>query len=53
MRLSSALKKNIWPHKLAGNYKGNWEAHIKPNLLITWFEITEDNDHLVKVIHSF
>jgi mRNA interferase YafQ len=29
------------PHKLSGNYKDNWEAHIKPDLLIIWFEITE------------
>jgi mRNA interferase YafQ len=36
-------KKHL-PHKLTGNYKGNWEAHIKPDLLIIWFEITEENE---------
>jgi mRNA interferase YafQ len=32
------------PHKLSGNYKDNWEAHIKPDLLIIWFEITDKNE---------
>ena len=32
------------PHKLKGNYVGNWEAHIKPDMLIIWFEITEDKE---------
>ncbi|WP_299670205.1 type II toxin-antitoxin system YafQ family toxin [uncultured Polaribacter sp.] len=30
------------PHKLKGNYKNNWECHIKPDLLIIWFQIEED-----------
>jgi len=47
------IEKKHLAHKLAGNYKGNWEAHIKPDLLIIWFEITEDYDPLVKVRHSF
>lgn len=38
------LEKKHLPHKLTGNYKGNWEAHIKPDLLIIWFEITEENE---------
>ncbi|MFC1226096.1 type II toxin-antitoxin system YafQ family toxin [Pedobacter sp. BG31] len=38
------LEKKYIPHKLTGNYKGNWEAHIKPDLLIIWFEITEENE---------
>jgi len=24
------------PHKLIGNYKGNWECHIFPDLLLIW-----------------
>jgi len=24
------------PHKLAGNYKGYWEAHLKSDWLIIW-----------------
>jgi len=31
-------------HKLSGNYKDNWECHIKANLLIIWIEITKDNE---------
>jgi len=27
------------PHKLKGVYKGDWECHIKPDLLIIWFQI--------------
>lgn len=27
------------PHKLKGIYKNNWECHIKPDLLIIWFQI--------------
>lgn len=27
------------PHKLKGKYKGDWECHIKPDLLIIWFQI--------------
>jgi mRNA interferase YafQ len=32
------------PHKLKGNYVENWEAHIKPDRLIIWFEITEEKE---------
>ncbi|QPH41209.1 type II toxin-antitoxin system RelE/ParE family toxin [Pedobacter endophyticus] len=38
------LEKRYLAHRLAGNYRGNWEAHIKPDLLIIWFEVTEDNE---------
>ena len=31
-------------HKLTGNYKDNWEAHIKPDLIIIWFEIINNNE---------
>ena len=31
------------PHKLKGEYQDNWECHIKPDLLIIWFQIDEDN----------
>ncbi len=27
------------PHRLRGNYKDNWEYHIKPDLLVIWFQI--------------
>jgi len=38
------IDKKYRPHKLSGNYKDNWEAHIKADLLIIWFEITQNNE---------
>lgn len=38
------IDKKHRPHKLSGNYKDNWEAHIKPDMLIIWFEITEKDE---------
>jgi mRNA interferase YafQ len=38
------IDKKHRPHKLSGNYKDNWEAHIKPDMLIIWFEITDKNE---------
>lgn len=38
------IDKKHRPHKLKGNYEGDWEAHIKPDLLIIWFEITAENE---------
>lgn len=29
------------PHKLKGNYKGFWECHVKPDLLLIWDENSE------------
>ena len=36
------IPKEMKPQKLRGNYKNNWECHIKPDLLIIWFQIEED-----------
>ena len=33
------IPKQMKPHKLKGEYKGDWECHIKPDLLIIWFQI--------------
>jgi mRNA interferase YafQ len=38
------IDKKHRPNKLSGNYDNNWEAHLKPDLLIIWFEITEDKE---------
>lgn len=40
----NAINKKYYPHKLSGNYKDNWEAHIRPDLLIIWFEIRSNNE---------
>jgi len=44
---AAGLDKKYLPHKLSGKYKGDWEAHIKPDILIIWFEITDDNEILL------
>ena len=31
------------PHRLKGNYKDNWECHIKPDLLIIWIQVKSPN----------
>ena len=38
----SGLNSKFKAHKLSGNYNNNWEAHIKPDLLIIWFEISKE-----------
>ncbi len=38
------IDKKYKTHKLSGNYKDNWEAHIKPDLLIIWFEVIEEKE---------
>ena len=35
----SGIAKRMRPHRLQGEYKDNWECHIKPDLLIIWFQI--------------
>lgn len=30
-------------HKLTGIYKGYWECHVKPDLLLIWTENSEQN----------
>lgn len=39
----SEIHKSMRPHRLKGNYKDNWEYHIKPDLLIIWFQIDDNN----------
>ncbi|MFD1628774.1 type II toxin-antitoxin system YafQ family toxin [Pseudopedobacter beijingensis] len=35
------LPKKYKPHKLSGNYKGNWECHIQPDWLLIWEQSEE------------
>tara|TARA_B110001450_G_scaffold78682_1_gene74707 strand:- start:2896 stop:3177 length:282 start_codon:yes stop_codon:yes gene_type:complete len=37
------VPENMKPHKLLGEYKDNWECHIKPDLLIIWIQIEAPN----------
>lgn len=32
------------PHKLSGDYSGFWEAHLKPDWLILWTILPDDNE---------
>lgn len=32
------------PHQLKGNYKNNWECHIKSDLLIIWIQIKDPKE---------
>ena len=41
---AEGLSSKFRAHKLSGNYKDNWECHIKGDLLIIWIEITKDNE---------
>lgn len=36
------------PHQLKGVYKDNWECHIKPDLLIIWYQI--ESPQIIKLI---
>ncbi|HDR51132.1 MAG TPA: type II toxin-antitoxin system YafQ family toxin [Mariniphaga anaerophila] len=33
---TGTLPKKFLPHKLSGQYKDNWECHIKPDWLLIW-----------------
>ncbi len=36
------------PHKLTGNFKDNWECHIKSDLLIIWMQFESPN--IIKLV---
>lgn len=38
---ASGIPIKMKPHQLKGNYKNHWECHIKPDLLIIWFQIED------------
>jgi mRNA interferase YafQ len=41
---SGQLPRQYQPHKLAGNYKGFYECHIKPDWLLIW---RQDNENKI------
>ncbi len=43
-----AIPKIMKPRKLTGNYKNNWECHIKPDLLIIWIQI--ESPKIIKLV---
>lgn len=42
------IPKNLKPHRLKGDYKNNWECHIKSDLLIICFQI--DGPKTIKLL---
>lgn len=36
------------PHKLKGEYKDNWECHVKPDLLTIWIQI--ENPKQIRIV---
>lgn len=42
-------RKPYLTHKLKGKYADNMEAHIRPNLLLIWFEVCDDTIKLIRV----
>jgi len=45
-----AIPKNMRPHKLVGNYSGNWECHILPDLLLIWDQTENPNEiYLIRI----
>jgi mRNA interferase YafQ len=41
---TDAIPQTMKPHKLIGNYKGNWECHIFPDLLLIWEQEEEPKE---------
>jgi len=44
------LGKKHKAHKLKGEYKGYWECHIKPDLLLIWDE--NDRINLIELVRT-
>jgi mRNA interferase YafQ len=44
------LDKKHKPHKPGGNYKGYWECHVKPDLLLIWDE--NDQINLLELLRT-
>ena len=38
---TAELPRKYKAHQLNGNYKDNWECHIKLDLLVVWIEVTD------------
>jgi len=48
---AEALPQQMKAHKLIGNYKGLWECHIFPDLLLIWEQQEEpiNEIHLIRI----
>ena len=52
MNGAEGIEKKYRPHKLSGKYTDDWEAHIKPDLLIIWLEITQEKEVILLRVGS-
>ena len=52
MNGAEGIEKKHRPHELSGKYADDWEAHIKPDVLIIWFEITQENEIILLRVGS-
>ncbi len=43
----AAIPPTMRPHKLSGNYKGCWECHILPDLLLIWEQYEVEKEILL------
>ena len=45
------IPQQMKPHKLVGNYKGLWECHVFPDLLLIWEQFDEPDFeiHLIRL----
>lgn len=44
----SGIAKSIKPHRSTGNYKDNWECHIRPDLLIIRIQV--ESPKVIKLV---
>ena len=47
-----AIPEKMLPHTLKGNYKGCWECHIMPDLLLIWKQFEDDKEILLIEVGS-
>ena len=47
---AKGLDKKHKAHKLSGNFKGYWECHVKPDLLLIWGEY--EAIHLIELVRT-
>lgn len=49
LRLGFTLPEFMRPHRLVGNYKGCMECHVGSDLLLIWYDETEDTIRLLRL----
>lgn len=49
---SESIPQKMHPHQLIGNYKGYYECHILPDLLLIWEEFEEEKEIILHRVGS-